>query len=75
MDRALSRGPAGIEVAIAPMLDAVVAALRSGGSLRDGLDAAARHELLGPALRAVLARADAGVGLRDALDVRGVSDV
>jgi Flp pilus assembly protein TadB len=58
-------------VAIASVIDAVAAALRSGATVRDGLDEAARAGPVAPVLRACLARADAGMGLRDALVATG----
>jgi Flp pilus assembly protein TadB len=63
----LSDGASALDPAIAPAIDTIVATLRSGGTLRDGLDAVAAAGPLGPTVRTVLVRADAGVGLRDAV--------
>jgi tight adherence protein B len=49
------------------VLDHVAAALRSGGAIVDGLEAAAGRGDLAPALRGVLLRVRAGMPLRDAL--------
>jgi Flp pilus assembly protein TadB len=63
----LSAESSAIEHAVAPALDEIAAALRSGGTLRDGLVVASRGGALAPALRTVLARIDAGSSSRDAL--------
>ncbi|HEX7095027.1 MAG TPA: type II secretion system F family protein, partial [Acidimicrobiales bacterium] len=58
---------AAADAAVPAVLDAVVAALRSGRTVRDGLEAAAEHGLLAPVLRDVLSRSE-HAPLRDALD-------
>ena len=58
---------AAIEPAVPAVLDAVVAALRSGGTLRDGLASASVHGPLAADIRRVLDHGDDAT-LRDALD-------
>jgi Flp pilus assembly protein TadB len=68
VDRTLTRDPRRDDAAVAPLLDAVASALRSGASVRVGLEAAARDGPFASILRGALARADSGAGLRGALD-------
>lgn len=63
----LGRRRAAIEAAVPAVLDAVVAALRSGGTVRDGLTAAAAHGPLADDISRVLDHGD-DTTLRDALD-------
>src|SRR5690606_29949282 len=55
-----------LDDAVGPMVDAVVAALRSGRSLRDGIEAASDNGPLAAQLRDLLVRSES-VPLRDAL--------